>query len=283
MKRLALLAALIAAPVRAQETDHSHHSAPEETGATDAEQIGNAPPPPVPTDHAADRIFPGERMTKARAMLLQEGRFQTSAVFVDRLEYHAVDGSDGYAWKGEAWTGGDIDRFVLASEGEGNVGGTVENAELRLLWRHAVNPWFNMELGVRHDIRPTPQRTYAVAGIEGLAPYWIAVEGQLMLSDKGDAHARIEANHDMRITQRLILRPEVEANFAFQDVPELGIGAGMADMGLGARLRYQVTPRFAPYVGVQWERKVDKTADFARVAGEKFSGTSLVMGIHAWF
>lgn len=283
MKHLVLSAALIAAPVWAQEMHHSHHSVPESSNATDAETVGNALPPPVPTDYAADRVFPGERMTKARAILLREGRFQTSAAFVDRLEYRALDGQDGYAWKSEIWTGGDIDRFVLASEGEAEGGGAVEKAELRLLWRHAVNPWFNMELGVRHDIRPAPQRTYAVAGIEGLAPYWIEVEGQLMLSDKGDAHARIEAYHDMRLAQRLIFRPEVEANFAFQDVPELGIGAGLAGVGLGGRLRYQLTPRLAPYVGVQWDHKVGNTADFARTAGEKVSGTSLVMGIHAWF
>lgn len=283
MKYLAIAAALIAAPVSAQETDHSHHGQPETSSTTEAEQIGNSPPPPVPSDHPADRIFPAERMSKARALLLQEGRFRTSAVFLDRLEYHAVDGHDGYAWKGEMWTGSELDRFVLASEGEGEPKGAVDRAEVRALWRHAVNPWFNMELGVRHDIRPTPQRTYAVAGIEGLAPYWIEVEGQLLLSNKGDVHARVEANHDMRLTQRLILQPEVEANFAFQNVPGLGIGAGISDIGFGGRLRYHAAPRFAPYIGVQWESRLGETADFARAAGEKVSGTAVVMGIHAWF
>ncbi len=283
MKYLALVAALIAAPVSAQETDHSHHAIPEGAGETNVEQVGDTPPPPVPTDHAADRIFPAERMAEARALLLREGRFRTSALFVDKLEYRVVDGRDGYAWDGAMWTGGDIDRFVLASEGEGERDGAVDRAEVRALWRHAVDPWFNMEFGVRHDIHPNPQRTYAVAGIEGLAPYWIEVEGQLLLSDKGDLHARIDADHAMRITQRLILQPEVEADFAFQDVPELGIGAGISDIGLGARLRYQATPRFAPYAGVQWESRLGKTADFARAAGEKVSGTALVMGIHAWF
>ena len=94
---------------------------------------------------------------------------------------------------------------------------------------------------------------------------------------------RIEGYYDQRITQRLILQPRAELNLAAQDVPENGIGAGLSDIELGLRLRYETAREFAPYVGVSWDRKLGDTADFARAAGEDPSSTSLVLGIRAWF
>lgn len=282
MRALALLLALVAFPAAAQEIDHSHHGQAQAPVSEEAE-VGNEPAPQVATDYAADRIYPAGRMGPSRAALLKEGRFSTSTLWIDRLEYRAVNGGDGYAWKAQAWTGGDIDRFVLATEGEGEFEHGLERAELSARWRHAIDPWFNLELGVRHDFRPGPQRTYAMAGISGLAPYWIEVEGQLLVSNKGDVHARIEAEHDMRITQSLILQPSAEINIALQDVPELGIGGGIERLELGARLRYQVSRKLAPYVGVNWERKLAGTADHARANGEKVSAVSVLFGIHTWF
>lgn len=282
MRALALLLALAAFPAAAQEMDHSQHGAAPPAASGDAE-VGNEAAPPVASDYAADRVFPARRMEPSRAALLGEGRFQTSTLKIDRLEYRAVDGRDGYAWEAEAWTGGDINRFVLATEGEGEFGHKPETAELSALWRHAIDPYFNLELGVRHDFRPAPHRTYAVAGISGLAPYWFEVSGQLLVSNKGDVHARFEAEHDMRLTQRLILQPAVEIDIAMQDVPELDIGGGIEKIELGARLRWQINRKLGPYVGVHWERKLGGTAAFARAEGEMVSGVSLLFGIRTWF
>jgi copper resistance protein B len=280
----ALALALLATPAAGQEIGHAQHGA----AAQDAEppvqdpEVGNAPPA-VPDDHSADRYFPGERMAKARDALAREGRFSTVALKVDELEYRVVNGSDGYGWAGEAWYGGDVDRIVVASEGEGETGQAPERAELRAVWRHALDPWWNIEIGARHDFRPDPERTYAVIGIEGLAPYWFEVEGQLFVSNKGDVHLRAGASYGQRITQRLIVQPQVELNAALQDVPEIGIAAGLEQLELGARLRYEITPQFAPYVGVHWERKLGGTARLTRTAGEKPSAVSAVFGIRAWF
>ena len=128
-----------------------------------------------------------------------------------------------------------------------------------------------------------PSRTYATVGFEGLAPYWFEVEGALFLSDKGDLLARAEAYYDQRITQRLILQPRAELNFAAQDDRRRGVGSGISDLELGLRLRYELAREFAPYVGVSWDRKLGDTARFARAAGEGASDTSLVAGVRFWF
>lgn len=302
----ALLLAAAAFPARAQDhgqmdhgqmdhgameqEDHSAHQAPaadahagHDGPATDGD-IPTGTVPPVPADHAADAFYNSAEMARARAAMLKEsGGMAFSQFMLDRLEYRMGKGADGYHWEGEGWIGGDINRFAFKTEGEGAFGGPLERAEVQALYSRAIDPWFNLEAGVRHDIRPDPRRTYAVVGIEGLAPYWFEVSAQAFLSNRGDAHLRLEGSYDQRITQRLILQPAAEINVAAQDVPELGIGSGVSDVELGLRLRYEFAREFAPYLGVNWERKLGDTARFARADGERASATSLVMGVRFWF
>ena len=275
--------------------DHSAHPAPVEAPSDDSPHAGHAMPsaddaipngdaPPVPTDHAAEAFYSPADMARARAAMLKEsGGMAFSQLMLDRLEYRMGKGRDGYHWEGEGWIGGDINRFAFKTEGEGEVGGGLESAEAQALYSRAIDPWFNLEAGVRHDFGAGPDRTYAVIGVDGLAPYWFEVGAQAFLSHKGDAHLRLEASYDQRITQRLILQPAAEVNIAAQDVPERGIGSGVSDIELGLRLRYEFAREFAPYVGVNWERKLGDTACFARAEGKRASAASLVMGVRFWF
>ena len=247
-------------------------------------EIGNTPAPSPPTDHAADSVFGADQMAPSRKMLRHEnGGMPAYSIAFNLAEYRVQNGGDAYRWDGEGWFGGDINRFVVKTEGEGTVRGGLESGEVQALYSRAINPWFNLQAGVRHDFRPGPARTYATIGFEGLAPYWFEVEGALFLSDKGDLLGRLEGYYDQRITQRLILQPRVELNFAGQDIPAIGIGSGLSDAELGLRLRYEIKREFAPYIGVSWERKMGGSARFARVAGDRVESTSLVIGIRAWF
>ncbi|RYM08970.1 copper resistance protein B [Sphingobium cupriresistens] len=258
---------------------HAGHAMP---ASDDAVPKGVAPP--IPTDHAADALYDPATMASARAAMTKEnGGMTFSQLMIDRFEYRAQKGGDGYAWEGEGWIGGDINRLAIKSEGEGVIGGRLHQAEFQALYSRAIDPWWNIVAGVRQDFRPQPQRTYATIGIEGLAPYWFELEAQAFLSDKGDAHLRVEGSYDQRITQRLVLQPAAEVNIAAQDVPELGVGSGLSTIELGLRLRYEIAREFAPYIGVNWERSLGDTARYARAAGEGASATSLVMGIRFWF
>lgn len=268
--------AMPAAPA-APADPHAAHRAPA------APRAANQPPPPVPTDHPADRIFGADRMAAARETLRREHGVMTWAtVMVETAEYRPSSKADGYAWEGRISLGGDIDRALLKTEGESE-GHGLEQAEIQALWSHAIGPYFDLQAGVRQDFEPRPRRTYAVLGVEGLAPYWFDVEAHAFLSDKGDLSARLEGSYDLRLTQRLILEPRAEANLAAQDVRALGVGAGLSDVELGLRLRYAITPEFAPYVGVNWSRKLGDTADFARAAGDDPDDTRVVFGLRAWF
>ena len=245
---------------------------------------GTAPPPPPPMDHYADRYFPAAAMARARAAMMREGGAQTSyRIMVNLAEYQARAGRDGYRWDAEAWFGGDINRLTVKTEGDGVRGGGVGAAEVQALYSRAVGPYFDMQAGVRHDFARGRPTTYATIGFEGLAPYWFEVEGAAFVSDRGDLLARVEGYYDQRITQRLILQPRVELDLAAQDVAATRIGSGLSSAELGLRLRYEVARRFAPYVGISWERETGRTARYARQDGERPDTTSFVAGVRMWF
>ncbi len=245
---------------------------------------GIAPAPAPPMDHYASRIFPAAEIERAHRQMMSESGAQTFGfVMFNLAEYQPRRGRDAFRWDGEAWYGGDINRFTLKTEGEGKFGEGVEAAEVQALYSRAVDPYFNLQAGVRQDLGRGPRRTYATVGFEGLAPYWFEVEGALFLSDKGDVLARAEGYYDQRITQRLVLQPRVELNFAAQDVPASGIGAGLSTAEIGLRLRYEIKRQFAPYIGVSWERRVGATARYARAAGDDVTSSGIVAGVRFWF
>ena len=285
-------------PKPSEPTDpHAGHQMPS-APATDAHHAhaGHEPgipdPPGGPPSaaalggpaHAADAIFGAATMAPAREVVRKEhGDIKSGMILIDQLEAVIGKGKDGYAWNAQGWYGGDIDRLWFKTEGEGSFGEKLESAEVQALWSRALDPWWNLQAGVRHDFRTGPDRSYAVLGVQGLAPYWFEVDGALFLSDKGDVTARFEAEYDQRLTQKLILQPAAELNFSAQDVPELGIGSGLSTAELGLRLRYQFVPEFAPYVGVKYERAFGDTADFRRAQGEKAGGWKFLIGIRSWF
>jgi copper resistance protein B len=252
--------------------------------ASGGDAIGSAAPPPPPADHAADAIWGADALAASRAALRRDhGGFAGSMILFNLAEYQARAGSDGYRWEGEGWFGGDISRLVIKTEGEGEARGPLETAEFQALYSHAIGPWWNLQAGIRHDIRPQPQRSHAVVGFEGLAPYWFKAAGALFLSNRGEVRGRLEGFYDQRIGQRLILQPRAEIEASAQSIPEIGIGAGFTDVEVGLRLRYEIAREFAPYVGVEWAGKLGETARLARAAGDRPSGVGYVAGIRFWF
>lgn len=251
-----------------------------------------APPPPAAfagPENAADAFYSEAEMAEAREDLIKEhGDIPVYRILFDQLETRIRDGRDGYEWDIQAWYGGDVDKLWLKSEGGGAFGEGVENAEVQALWSHAIDPWFDLQLGVRHDFRPDPERTYLVGGIQGLAPYWFEVEATAFVSNKGEVSARFEGEYDLRLTQALILQPRVEFDLALQDSPDIRVGSGLSTAELGARLRYEFFPKsgpavIAPYIGVQYERAFGDTARFYRASGESAGGWSFLAGIRTWF
>ena len=264
-------------------TDMAGHSSGHQM---DGAMIPKAPPPASAGSgppRAADAVWGTEAMRQSRELLRKEQGGQKYSWFQgDRVEYRAREGSDGYLFDLQGYYGGDLDKFWFKSEGEGSFGEEIESVEVQALYSRAIAPFFDLQAGIRQDFAPM-DRTHAVVGIQGLAPYLFEIDAAAFLSDKGDLTGRIEAELDQRITQRLILQPRVEVSLSAQDVPELGIGAGLDTFEAGLRLRYHFAREFAPYIGIDQEWKIGQSADYARAEGEDPSVTNYVVGMRFWF
>lgn len=258
---------------------------------TGADNPGSPPEDPLPAaalgspPHAADLVFGAEAMAASRRTLVREnGDVRTTAVIIDRLEAGFGDDSETRLWDAQGWTGGDINRFWWKSEGEGDFNDGPEEAELQGLYSRAVTPFWDVQAGVRQDLRPDDEdTTHLVLGLQGLAPYWWEIDAAAFLSTEGDLTARVEAEYDQRITQRLILQPRVEIELSASDIPELEIGAGLSSIEAGLRLRYEFRREVAPYVGVEWSRVFGDTADYIESRGGEADDTRFVVGLKAWF
>jgi copper resistance protein B len=270
------LAALALFPVRAclaAETPSTGDSLP----------VGDAPPPAVIRDSVADGIFGTAQMDRARARLADEhGGAVISKVMGNILEYTSGPDGGGYRWDAEASYGGDLHRFVFKTEGEGPRRGSLADAEAQALYSRAVGRYTDLQAGLRYEFEPDG-RAYAAVAIESMLPYWIKVHAALFVSDRGDVFSRLEGQYDLRLTQRFILQPRIETSLAARDVPDIDVGSGVSSAELGLRLRFEVRPELAPYLGVNYGRSFGHTADFRRAAGDDVEDTNIVVGVRAWF
>ena len=202
----------------------------------------------------------------------------------DRLEYQTGEGNENLLWDVQAWVGSDYNKLWFKSEGTWLIDPEkFEEAETELFYSRNIATFWDLQIGMRHDFKPDPDRTFAAFGLEGLAPYWFEVEATAYISEDGDLSAGFEAEYDLLLSQRLILQPRFETSVAVQEVEKYGVGQGINDIELGARLRYEIRREFAPYIGVSWSRKLGETADLAQDEGEDTDVISFVAGVRVWF
>ncbi len=233
-------------------------------------------PIPVPTDADRAAAFP-----VLHHHSMEHASPVHSMVLFDRLEaWDAAHGS-GQAWDVVAWVGTDLDRLWLRSEGERD-GGRTGSADIELLYGRSVLPWWDVVVGLRQDMQPHARR-WAAFGVQGLAPHFLEISATAYVGSGGQVQLKAEAEYDVRLTNRLILQPQVEVVAALENEPDAGIGSGLGKIESGLRLRYEISRRFAPYVGVVHERQFGTTAAYARAAGGHARDTRVVAGVRLWF
>jgi copper resistance protein B len=210
------------------------------------------------------------------------GKRAIGMLLFDQLE--AVDGrnGNGQSFQLSGWYGQDLNKLWLRSEGDVSHG-KIEGGDVEAFWNHAIATYWGTMLGVRHDLGAGPNRNWLAYGVEGLASYWFKLEATGYVGESGRTAARLRANYEVLFTQRLILEPELEFNLYGKDDPARRIGSGLSDVSLGLRLRYEIRREFAPYIGINWVRRVGTTADYARADGQHVFDQQLVAGIRIWF
>ena len=202
-------------------------------------------------------------------------------VMLDQLELDAKEGKAA-SWSAQAWLGYDLNKFWIKTEGEA-VDSEIEGAELQALYSRAIAPFWDIQLGLKHDFKPQPGQTWAVIALQGLAPYYFELDSSLFFTKQGDVALRLEAEYELLLTQQWILSPELELNFYGQNDENRGTGSGLSDMAFGLRLRYEVYREFAPYIGLNWSKLYGNSAVYAAAIDAQTSETQLVIGLKAWF
>jgi copper resistance protein B len=231
-------------------------------------QMSHAMPEAAPTTAAPFGAPVDDQHIFYHALLNQlEGRFGDASAF---------------RWSGEAWLGTDEHRIWLRSEGKLS-GGQVQDSQQELLYSHPITTYFDAKIGARYDLDSLPGRGWGAIGVEGLAPLFFRVAATGYVSGDGHFAAKLEGSYDLLITQRLILQPQIEMNFYTMDDPARRVGSGLSDIDAGIRLRYEITRKFAPYIGITYDGKFGATAAFAASAGEPLNQVRFAVGLQTWF
>lgn len=263
---LALILLAAVSPVRAQRLPYV---------AVSGEELTAAPKLAYRQVEGDEAPAVGSAEKARRRKLLQWG-------LLDRGEYAAQRGEDGYAWDFSALLGGERNRLWLSSVGEGATWHTPSYLELEALYSRHIGGSWDLNAGLRYDLKPRPDRAYGTLGAQyddGKA--WLGAFA--FLSDEGELSARLAAYYNLKLIGSLVLQPSFELDASGEDVPGLGLGRGFTYGEAGLRLRYEIREAFAPYVGLSWSRDLGRTGRLTRADGDDPETRSLVLGIRSSF
>jgi copper resistance protein B len=216
----------------------------------------------------------------------QETNLVYYGVQLEELEHRWGDESEELlVWNGDTFVGTDELKLRWLSEGEYDTNESkFETLENRLVLQMPVSDFFDVKAGIRADTPKGKSRLFGVLGLTGLAKQWIEIDADLFVSDKGDASARLDAEYELLLTNRITLTPSADLNVAFSDDRKMGVGSGFSSAEVGLRLSYDILDRLlSPYIGVVWERKFGETADLSREEGEDVEAWFFAFGVKVLF
>lgn len=296
---LVILCLMLVAPAAGQEGAEDEPQPPSTAERSThqesaAEHEGSPPPeveaPPLPEGMTLDEVLDRASSPPPDGwpdVVPDDRRYVFT--FVEQLEWRvANDRSDDHlGWEAQGWYGGDLNKLWWKGEGEAVFEGTDRGeSETDLLFSRLFSPFWSVQTGVQYANEwgdGYGDRWSGVLALQGLAPYKFEVDASLYVSEDGDVTVALEGEYDLRITQRLVLQPRVEAGVAAQDVPERGLASGLTDVTADLRLRYEIRRELAPYVGVRYETLLGNTGDLAESAGEGVEQTRYLAGLRFAF
>jgi copper resistance protein B len=203
---------------------------------------------------------------------------------LDQLEGRTNGRQNEFRWDGEGWIGTDMDKLWFKSEGFVE-NGRASDGDTEALYDRPIDRlrYFDFQAGVRYDLDTGPGRTWCAIGVEGLAPYFFQLAPTFYFSDRSRFAGRVTGSYDLLITQRLILQPQFEVNFYSEKNPSRGIGSGLSELDSGLRLRYELSRKFAPYIGFGYAQTFGETAKFTRDDGGIVHDPRFVFGARVWY
>lgn len=278
-------------------------------GMPGMESNGTAPPPrmsapgitilrppqkwvPPPGGDRSDELLPLDELNEFQRALPPpiEDSMLHGMLLAEIFEYRANSSAvDTFSWDLVGWYGGDTNRLWVKSEGSLDLDSAHEGTgDLQILYGRMIAPFWDLQAGIRAKSNlgsgfDGNTRTYAVIGLQGLAPGNFEIEPAIYISDRGEVSAELTASYDLYLTQRLILQPRFQGEVSLSGDDRFGTGEGVTETDIGVRLRYEISREFAPYIGVSWLNTHGETARLGRRSGESSGTVAFVAGIRFWW
>ncbi len=190
---------------------------------------------------------------------------------------------DQVTFEVEGWYGTDSNRVRLRTEGSAQTKDDKEIDSLTSLayWK-PLGIYWNGEAGVAYDTEN--DKPAVMAGIVGTAPYFVETDARAYVYTDGQVRLDLGTAYEWRLTQRWVVRPEIELTAFSKDDTDNGIAKGFNDFDAEVRLTYETLNRqLAPYVGVSYETALGDARDLRRQDNESVDGSSLTAGVIFWF
>lgn len=275
-------------PSTADRPTHNQSAAQHDSSRTPSQEIK----PAIPEGMTLDEVF---EYTESPPPEDYPHPVPDDELFVytlfEQLEYRAAtdhSARDHLGWEAQGWIGGDFNKFWWKNEGEAVFDGRDEGeTETDLLYSRLITPFWNFQVGAQYanawDPSDYDDRWSGVISLQGLAPYKFELDNSLYFSEDGDLTFALEAEYNIRITQRLVLQPRVELGIAFQDIPKRQLGTGFTDANFDLRLRYEIRREFAPYIGLRYQTLLGETDNIAEAAGRDSEELYFLAGVRFAF
>src|SRR5512146_553483 len=205
-------------------------------------------------------------------------------VLFDQLEGRTNGVQNEFRWDGEGWVGTDMNKLWFKSEGFVE-NGVATDGDDEVLYDHPIPflRFFDLQAGVRYDLDSNPGHTWGAIGVEGLAPYFFQFAPTFYFSDHERFAGRVTGSYDLLITQRLIAQPQFEINFYSKEERSRGVGSGLSDLDTGLRIRYEITRKVAPYIGMAYTQTFGAAASFTREEGGMVHDPRFIFGARVWY
>jgi copper resistance protein B len=169
--------------------------------------------------------------------------------------------------------------LVLKVSGNGDIGPTMDELQTEALFLQAVGTSTSLLAGVRHDLRPGDDLTYATLGATHDFADWLSAETFTYLSENGDLTGSGELVGSFIMAEGLELEPRVGLLWSAHEVAEEGFGAGLSELSASVRLRQALTDGIDAYVGAVHDRLLSDTRELARAAGDSLQATRGLVGV----
>ena len=193
----------------------------------------------------------------------------------DKLEWRDSDEGDLLVWELDAWIGKDLNKLWIKSRGE-HLDSDTERSEIDVLYSRAISPFWDLQMGLRHEFRPKPTQDWLGFGFKGIAPYLFEVDTNIFVNDDSQINARLEIEYEYMLSQKLVLVPNLELSIYSDNDNDREIASGLSLAELGLRLHYEIKRDFSPYIGINFEKK------FGNSEVEESSESQLVLGLSFW-